>query len=164
MSFIIEHFGWKSGFYITAIITFITSLLWLHIVADSPEKHSSISHAERNLIEESVELNVISRKEFPPVSEMFKSKPFYALLLLQFSDTWGVYFILTSAPMFLSHVLKYNLKDVGLLSSLPYIIRMISAIIFGRIGDLLWSKKLMSTTAIRKVFCIFCEALKRFFI
>lgn len=99
----------------------------------------------------------MSRKEFPPVSEMFKSKPFYALLLLHFSDVWGMYFILTSAPMFLSQVLKYDLKDVGMLSSLPYIIRMICAIIFGGIGDLLWSKKIMSTTRIRKVFCIFCE-------
>lgn len=156
MGFIIEVFNWQSAFYVTAIITFITSLLWFHIVADSPDKHHSISHAERNLIDESsAELSV--RKEFPPVSEMFKSKPFYALLLLHFSDAWGVYFILTSAPMFMSQVLKFDLKDVGMLSSLPYIIRMISAILFGGIGDLLWSKKLISTTGIRKVFCIFCE-------
>lgn len=157
MSFITEHFSWQSAFYVTAIITFITSLLWFRVVADSPDKHLSISHAERNLIEESLELNVMSRKEFPPVSEIFKSKPFYALLLLHFSDVWGIYFILTSAPMFLSQVLKYDLKDVGMLSCLPYIIRLISAIIFGGIGDLLWSKKIMSTTQIRKVFCIFCE-------
>lgn len=157
MGFITDNYSWESAFYVTAIITLITSLLWFHFVADSPDKHISISHAERNLIEESLELNVISRKEFPPVSEMFKSKPFYALLWLHFSDVWGIYFILTSAPMFLSQVLKYELKDVGLISSLPYIIRMASAIIFGGIGDFIWSKKLMTVTGIRKLFCIFCE-------
>lgn len=157
MGFITDNFSWQSAFYVTAIITLITSLLWLHIVADSPEKHISISSAEKNLIEESLGLNVMSKREFPPVSEMFKSKPFCALLLLHFSDTWGVYFTLTSAPMFFSRVLKFELKDVGMISSLPYIIRMTSAIIFGGIGDFLWSRKMMSATGLRKTFCIFCK-------
>lgn len=160
MGFITNNYSWKIAFYVTAIITLIISLLWFHVVADSPDKHISITHAERNLIEESLGLNVISRREFPPVSEMFKSKPFYALLWLHFSDVWGIYFILTSAPMFLSQVLKYDLKDVGMISSLPYIIRMASAIFFGGIGDFLWSQKIMSVTRIRKVFCIFCESFE----
>lgn len=157
MGFITDNYSWQSAFYVTAVIALITSLLWFHIVADSPDRHISISQAEKNLIEESLGLNVMSRREFPPVSEMLKSKPFYALLWLHFSDVWGIYFILTSAPMFLSQILKYDLKDVGMISSLPYIIRMASAIIFGGIGDFLWSRKLMTTTGIRKVFCVFCE-------
>jgi MFS transporter, ACS family, solute carrier family 17 (sodium-dependent inorganic phosphate cotransporter), other len=159
MGYITENYSWQSAFYVTAFITFVVSLLWFHIVADSPDKHRAISHAERNLIEESLQLNVVvaSKKEFPPVSEMLRSKPFYALLGLHFSDVWGIYFILTSAPMFMSQVLDYNLKDVGVLSSLPYLIRLIGAVIFGGIGDWLWTRKIMSATGIRKFFCLFCE-------
>lgn len=158
MGLIIEILNWQWAFYITALLSLILSIFWLKFVADSPEKHPKISRAEKEFIEESLELVLTKKQDFPPYVKMFRSKPFYALAFLHFSDVWGIFFLLTSAPMFMSQVLEYDLKDAGIVSSFPYIARLIFGFIFGAAGDYLM-KKGLSPTKIRKLFCIFCEFL-----
>jgi MFS transporter, ACS family, solute carrier family 17 (sodium-dependent inorganic phosphate cotransporter), other len=159
MGFIISAFGWKSAFYVTALFGFIVCYLWFNIVADSPEKHPNISKSERQFIEESLGLVIAKKEDFPPIMKMLKSSPFYALLFLHFSDVWGVFFLLTSAPMFMSQVLKFDIKKAGLISSFPYIARLVFGFAFGVFGDYLMSRG-MGATKIRKLFCVFCEYLK----
>jgi len=83
--------------------------------------------------------------------------PFYALLYLHFSDVWGVFFLLTSAPMFMRQVLKFDLHDAGIVSSFPYLARLIFGFAFGAIGDYLIGRG-MHPTKLRKIFCLFCKS------
>lgn len=160
MGVITDVFGWQYAFYVTALLSLIVAVMWFNIVADSPEKHPMISKAERDYIDDSLGLVIAKRRDFPPIVEMMKSMPFYALLLLHFSDVWGVSFLLTSAPMFMSQVLDFDLKGAGFASSLPYIARLIFGFVFGLIGDYFVSRG-VGSTKIRKVFCIFCEYTDR---
>lgn len=156
MGLITEIFNWQCALYVTAFLSFVVSIVWFQIVADSPDKHPEISISEREYIEDSLEQVISKSQDLPPVVMMMRSRPFYAFLFLHFSDVWGVFFLLTSAPMFMSQVLKFDLKHSGLMSSIPYIARMISGFIFGLIGDN-FIKKGVSPTQIRKTFCIFCK-------
>lgn len=156
MGMIINVLDWRWAFYITALLSLILSVVWLRTVADSPEKHPTISRPEKEFIEESLELVLTKKQDFPPYAKMFRSRPFYAFAFLHFSDVWGVFFLLTSTPMFMSQVLKYDLKNAGIASSFPYIARLIFGFIFGAAGDHLMKRGVSSTT-IRKVFCIFCK-------
>lgn len=156
MGYIITAFGWECAFYVTAFLCFIISYFWHEIVADSPDKHPLITKAEKEFIEDSLSLVKAKKEVFPPIVQMFKSPPFYALLFLHFSDVWGVFFLLTSAPMFMKQALHFDIKDSGLLASLPYFARLLCGIMFGLLGDYLKSRGMQSTT-IRKLFCIFCE-------
>lgn len=156
MGFVTAVLGWRAAFYVTAFIGFVVSYLWLNIVADSPDVHPSITTSEKEFIQDSLGLIIAKKEEFPPIMKMLKSPPFYALLFLHFSDVWGVFFLLTSAPMFMNQVLKFDIKNAGLVSSLPYIARLICGIAFGLFGDYLMSRGI-GATKIRKLFCIFCE-------
>lgn len=160
MGLITDVFGWQWAFYVTALLSFIVSILWYKIVADSPEKHLHISSSERKLIEDSLALVIAKKQDFPPIMKMAKSMPFYALLFLHFSDVWGVFFLLTSAPMFMSQVLKFDLKDAGFASSLPYFARLVFGFSFGFAGDYLMSRG-VGATKIRKIFCVFCENFRK---
>lgn len=159
MGLIIQVLNWRWAFYITAISSMLVSILWLRFVADSPEKHPYISRAEREYIDNSLEQVLSKKPELPPIAKMMKSMPFYALTLLHFSDVWGIFFLLTSAPMFMSQVLKFDLKNAGIVASFPYIARLVFGFVFGAAGDHLM-KKGVSATKIRKLFCIFCEFIK----
>lgn len=156
MGLITSVFGWKWAFYFTAFMSLVISAVWFNVVADSPETHPTISRSEQEHIENSLGLVIAKKRDFPPIGEMMKSMPFYALLFLHFSDVWGVFFLLTSAPMFMSQVLKFDLQHAGFASSLPYLARLISGFLFGLAGDYLMSKG-VSATKIRKLFCIFCK-------
>lgn len=161
MGLIIEVFNWRWAFYVTAMLSLAVSIFWFKIVADGPEKHKEISKAEKEYIEDSLlclEIVIPKKQSFPPVTKMMKSMPFYALVFLHFSDVWGVFFLITSAPMFMSQVLHFDLKNAGLLSSFPYIARFIFGLAFGLVGDYL-IKQGVGPTRIRKSFCILCKAL-----
>lgn len=141
----------------------IVGFLWYFIIADCPEKHKTISKDEKNFIVKSLEVTFPTNYEFPPISKMAKSLPLHALAWLHFGDVWGAFFLLTSAPMFMMHVLKFDLKNAGYLSSLPYIARLILGFLFGIAGDIIRRRNILSVTAIRKLFCIFCEYYISFF-
>lgn len=156
--YICEHYGWKYGFYAPAIFAFVVSLLWLYFVHDSPRVHPRITKTEKDLIEKSLGgTNGNSKKAWPPMGQVLKSPSFYALLLLHFGGTFGLFFLITAAPKFMSEVLKFKLTEAGILSSLPYLARLIAGYIFGSIGDVLRNRNMFSTTVIRKSFCVFCE-------
>lgn len=93
----------------------------------------------------------------PPFLSLMTSLPFIALALLHYGNLWGLYFLITAAPKFMSEVLGFNLAQAGILASLPYLARLFSGFIFGQIGDSVRSKGLMSATQIRKSFCLFCK-------
>lgn len=140
----------------------------------------------------------------PPFCKLITSVPFIALTLLHYGNLWGLYFLITAAPKFMSEVgsiyssyipniqpknrcfhllptgnkiirlgtikktkwlyynriqwkvLGFNLAQAGILASLPYLARLSAGFLFGSIGDALIKSNVMSTTSIRKMFCIFC--------
>lgn len=81
------------------------------------------------------------------------------MVILHYGNLWGLYFIMTVGPKFVSSVLGFELSAAGLVSALPYLARLLLATIFGAIGDCILAKKLMTTTAIRKFFCVFSHIL-----
>lgn len=83
--------------------------------------------------------------------------PFLALTGLHYGNLWGLFFLISAAPMFMSEVLGFNLAQAGVLASLPYLARLFSGFAFGALGDVIRKKKLMHVTTVRKFFCIFCE-------
>lgn len=188
---LVEHFGWTFAFYVPAIVTAIVTFLWCLIVFDSPSQHPRISSTERQYIESSLGdavkktkvSQILIRKtlstiiirlvefvifffflqKMPPFGELLTSLPFYALLLLHYGNLWGLYFLVTAAPKFMSEVLGFNLAKAGILASLPYLARFFAGFVFGSIGDVIRQKQIMSVTAIRKFFTIFCKLFSMYF-
>lgn len=158
--YLIEKFGWRFGFYVPAVCALLVSLIWFYLVSDSPANHPRIAKPEKDLIEKSLGSAVSSgakKSSWPPMGQMLLSPSFYALVVLHFGSTWGLFFLITAAPKFMSEVLKFNLTEAGILSSLPYLFRLIFGFVFGSIGDRIRHKNVLSVTTIRKMFCVFCK-------
>lgn len=154
---IIENLGWQWGFYIPALITFGFVLVWYILVADSPNDHPRITKNEKKLIQNSLGDTVSKAKSFPPVVSVVTSIPFLALMVLHYGSLWGLYFLQTAAPMFMTEALNFNLSKAGYLSSLPHLARLLAGFGFGAIGDFIRRRNFIGVTATRKSFCIFCE-------
>lgn len=154
---IIETLGWTWGFYIPAIITFVFVALWYILVADTPAQHPRISKNEREYIQESLGDSVSKAKRLPPITKVLTSIPFLALMVLHYGSLWGLYFLQTAAPMFMTEALNFNLSKAGYLSSLPHLARLLAGFGFGAIGDFIRRRNFIRVTMTRKSFCIFCE-------
>lgn len=156
---IIETLGWVWAFYIPAIFILFISVIWLYFVADRPDTHPRISEKEKQLIETSLGNTVSTEKQIVPFFRILTSIPFWALLLLHYGNLWGLYFLLTASPKYMSEVLKFKLSNAGFLSALPHLARVFFGLGFGEFGDYLRRNNIVSVTLIRKSFTIFCKYL-----
>lgn len=153
----IESLDWKCGFYISGMISMIFAVVWFNVVSDSPSNHPNISKDELEYIQSSMESLSKCNDQKLPIIEIFTSVPFLALLILHFGNLFGMFFLITATPRFMTDFLKFSLSDVGWLASLPYLMRCLCGFLFGLIGDYQRVNHLLPVTTIRKFYCIFCE-------
>lgn len=167
---LVEHFGWPWAFYGTGLAGGVFTLLWLAIVYNSPAQHPRIAAAERDYIESSLGHSKGGAEKtaptaaaggWPPFGRMLMSLPFWALLLLHYSHIWGMYFLLTAAPMFMNTVLGFDLAATGMLASAPYLLRLITGMGFGALGDAIRARGWMTTWTVRKYATVSCELVRR---
>ncbi|KAI8439399.1 hypothetical protein MSG28_013202 [Choristoneura fumiferana] len=158
---VIESFGWDYAFYIPGGIAFVWCVLWWYLVYDSPVQHPRISDKEKKYILDAIgdKVQQHGTKVVPPFKSILTSFPFLAMVVLHYGSNWGLYFAMTAAPKFVSSALGFNLTSTGTLASLPYLARMIFSLVFGAIGDRIVKQNVVSTTFMRKFFCLFSHIL-----
>lgn len=76
----------------------------------------------------------------------------WALVIAQIGHDWGLYTMLTDLPKYMKEILHFNVKENGLLSSIPYILMWIVSMTSGWICDWLIVRKYLTITSSRKLF------------
>ncbi|ESO85177.1 hypothetical protein LOTGIDRAFT_167964 [Lottia gigantea] len=144
--------GWGSIFYLTSIVTIVWLFFWFFLVSDTPSEHPSISNIEKKYIIEGVGKSQ-SRVLSTPWLAIAKSRAMHACLVAHFCNNWIHYTLLTGLPSFMKEALKFDIKQNGVLSAVPYMAMTISVIVSGQTADFL-RRKYLSTKTTRKLFQI----------
>lgn len=87
-----------------------------------------------------------------PYKDILMSWPLWALVVAQIGHDWGLYAMLTDLPKYMKEILHFNVKQNGLLSSLPYVLMWIVSMASGWICDWLILRKYLTLTTARKLF------------
>ena len=147
------NFGWPWVFYVFGVLGVVWSFFWFSIVTDSPKDQAKISRDELKYILESLKDDHTDQKPPPvPWKDIFTSLPVWAIILAHTAENWGWYTLLTQLPTYLKRVLNFTLQEASFISSLPYVAMVIIVQCGGHFADFLRSKKVLSTTAARKIF------------
>ncbi|CAH2277496.1 vesicular glutamate transporter 3 [Pelobates cultripes] len=77
--------------------------------------------------------------------------PVYAIIVANFCRSWTFYLLLISQPAYFEEVFGFPISKVGLLSAVPHMVMTIIVPIGGQLADLLRSRKILSTTNVRKI-------------
>ncbi|NXA24540.1 S17A4 protein, partial [Ibidorhyncha struthersii] len=149
---ICQSLGWPFVFYIFGGIGCAWCLCWFLLVYEDPAHHPWISAREQEYIVSSLAHQGSSHSRSLPLVAMAKSLPLWAITIACFCTDWLFYMLLTSMPMFLSNVLHFDLRENGLLSSLPYVGNGLGHILAGLLADFLLARRVLGTAAIRKLF------------
>lgn len=147
-----DVFGWRMIFYVIGMMVVVWFIFWHFFMHDTPEDDPYISEKEREYIEEALGDASCVHRDPVPWLKICTSLPVYAVLTAGFCWGWGFITMLTQLPTFLADVFDFDLKQNGLLSSLPYITMSVMSIFAGYVSDVLVSKKIMSVTMVRKCF------------
>ncbi|XP_005107788.3 sialin [Aplysia californica] len=142
--------GWASIFYLTGGTAFIWLFVWFGFVSDSPEDHPSISQTERDYIV-SHRGDRMSKKFKVPWKSVVRSRAMWVCLVAHVCKNWIHYTLLTGLPTFMKQVLKYDIKQNGVLSSVPYLAMIVTVLLSGHLADCL-RHRYLSTTHTRRLF------------
>lgn len=116
---ITSSMGWEYVFYIHGALPLIWCLVFAFFFADCPEDQKYITEEERALLINSYgHRSPVSKKVNVPWKKIFTSVPFWALI---FTNTFGNfcwYFLLTQMPLYMSMMLRFNIKSVRLSKTL----------------------------------------------
>ncbi|XP_059118349.1 sodium-dependent phosphate transport protein 1 [Peromyscus eremicus] len=160
--FICDLLGWPMVFYIFGIIGCVLSLSWFLLFYDDPKDHPYMSTSEKDYITSSLTQEVNLPRQSLPIKAMLKSLPLWAIILNTFAFIWCNNLLVTYTPIFISSVLRVNIRENGLLSSLSYLFAYICGIVSGQLSDFLLSRKIFSIVTVRKLFStlgIFCPVI-----
>ncbi|XP_021071471.1 sodium-dependent phosphate transport protein 1 [Mus pahari] len=150
--FICDLLGWPMVFYIFGVVGCVLSLSWFFLFFDDPKDHPYMSSSEKDYIISSLVQQVSSGRQSLPIRAMLKSLPLWAIILNSFAFIWSNSLLVTYTPTFISTVLHVNVRENGLLSSLPYLLAYICGIVAGQMSDFFLTRKIFSIVTVRKLF------------
>uniref|UniRef100_V5GIW1 Sialin n=1 Tax=Anoplophora glabripennis TaxID=217634 RepID=V5GIW1_ANOGL len=142
---------WASVFYLFGGLGMLWFVIWALICYSDPESHPFISDNEKIYLRKELE-NVSSEKKTIPWCPILTSVPLWALIAAQIGHDWGFFTMVTDLPKYMSDVLKFNVKENGLWSSVPYIVMWLVSMSSGWLCDWLINKGYMGITFARKFF------------
>ncbi|KAK1338249.1 hypothetical protein QTO34_001364 [Cnephaeus nilssonii] len=147
------YMNWTYVFYFFGIVGIIWFVLWIWLVSNTPETHTTISHQEKEYIISSLK-NQLSSQKSVPWKSMLKSLPLWAIVVAHFSYNWTFYTLLTLLPTYMKEILRFNVQENGILSAVPYFGCWLCMIMSGQAADYLRAKWNFSTECVRKVFSL----------
>ncbi|XP_034257092.1 sialin [Thrips palmi] len=150
--------GWASVFHVMGALSLVWCVLWLGLVADSPalQRPALITRAERELIEQALGKHKQVRREGREASpvpwrNVWKSGPFWAILVSHVCSNFGWYMLLIELPTYMRHILHFSIKENAGLSALPFLLMWLFSMFLGRLWEWCQKRGSLSTSSSRKI-------------
>jgi MFS transporter, ACS family, glucarate transporter len=156
ISYVMFHYGWRSSFWMSAVIGLAAGLVWLLIARDKPEQDPSVTPAELRHIQSGRTLSsgqsLLVSTIPPPQVNVAKSLPWSTIL--RSTNVWAVTFsyfcygyvawiFFSWFYIYLAKVRGLNLKASAFYATLPFLAMAVCCPLGGAIADrvTLWRGK-----------------------
>lgn len=134
--------GWRSSFWVCAVIGVIAGTVWFLIARDDPESHSRVSPSELALIQQGRTAANPAGENQPliPWSTILKSPDVWAVTISYFSFGYVAWIFFSWFYLYLAQARHLALKTSAIYSMLPFIAMAVGCLIGGKISDVLCRK------------------------
>ncbi|XP_022179237.1 putative inorganic phosphate cotransporter [Myzus persicae] len=145
--------GWPIVYYLSGAVGLVWTAVWLLLGAGSLSTHRFIGQVEKDYIQRSLTNTVDHDRRLSdtPWKSIFTSLPVWATALAHIGHNWGFWLLLTEMPTFIHTVLKFDIKEDGILSSLPYLAMFVLQIPVTFFADFLNKREITTLTVSRKI-------------
>jgi len=151
--------GWPSAFYVFGTVGCVWFVVWIFLCYNSPYTHPRISTAELEYFEQHTGSGDLSSHHPTPWRKILTSVPVWALAVAFFANNWGFFTLAICLPLYMHDVLGFDMTRNGAFSAVPFIASLMIPI-FAILADWLRSPGRLSTTVVRKAFCVAGFALR----
>ncbi|GFY42576.1 putative inorganic phosphate cotransporter, partial [Trichonephila inaurata madagascariensis] len=117
--------GWPSVYYVYGALGLLLTFCVQMFMYESPKCHPRIKESELNYILQNQETDLSKKRPPAPWRKIFSSVPFYAVSYALFSTLWTAVHYLSIQPLFLGTMLRYTIKENGILTSIPLFFHLV---------------------------------------
>lgn len=149
-----DYVSWEACFYFYGVLGVAWGVVWWFLSSERPATHPRITPAERVYIEESLGKadNTIVKFQHTPWKSIFTSMPVYAIIVANCCRSWTFYLLIINQVKYFTEVFEFRMSAGGILAALPHLVMATIVPLGGALADFLRTKKILSTTAVRKIF------------
>jgi MFS transporter, ACS family, glucarate transporter len=133
--FLIGNWGWRATFAAFGAIGLVWAAAWFWWFRDRPEDHPSMTKDELEWIRQDASSPAPLQRSPTPWAAMLRSRNLYAICVMYFAFSYGLYFYFTWLPTYLIKVLGFSAFAGGLLASLPFMLAGAADVAGGWITD-----------------------------
>jgi len=138
ITFIMLHYGWRSSFWVCAVIGLVVGLVWFISARDSPAEHAGVSASELALIRAG--LPPASAGDAPtrpliPWRTVVRSKEVLAITISYFSFGYVAWIFFSWFYTYLAQVRGLNLKASAFYAMLPFLAMSVCCALGGLVSD-----------------------------
>lgn len=133
--YVMQHYGWRWSFYVSAAIGIAAALGWFLLARDKPSDHPLVQAEEMRRIESGLPAVVSSERRALPWLSIFSSRDLAAMTLSYFAYGYAAYIFFSWFFIYLSSVRGLDLKASRYYAMLPFIAMAICSTLGGWISD-----------------------------
>jgi MFS transporter, ACS family, glucarate transporter len=135
--FLIAHFGWRTPFYIFAVLGVLWAAVWFAFYRDTPGEHQMVNAAERELIAASLGNAARHSSRVVPWRQILSHPQMWLLSAMYFCYGYDIGIFLSWFPKYLHDEHGFDLKQMGMYASLPLLAGVAGDVCGGWFSDLL---------------------------
>jgi ACS family glucarate transporter-like MFS transporter len=142
ITYLMIHHGWRSSFWVCAIIGFLAGAVWLFAARDNPAEHPRVSAAELTAIQSG--LTVTSYSASPgkksadvpvPWKSVVRSREVWAVTISYFCYGYVAWIFFSWFYRYLAKVRGLDLKASAFYSMLPFLAMLACCLLGGTVND-----------------------------
>ncbi len=141
VAWLILEYGWRMPFFLFGGLGIAWAALWYFWYRDTPDEHPQVNEAEKQLIHASIGgVKRTARSTKVPWAAILQSPTLRMLSLMYFCYGWCLAIYIDWLPTYLKDFRGYDLKMMGIYSSLPLLAGLFGDLLGGWVSDV-WAKR-----------------------
>ncbi|OLE13762.1 MAG: MFS transporter [Acidobacteria bacterium 13_1_20CM_4_56_7] len=141
ITYLMIHYGWRSSFWVCAVIGFIAGAVWFITARDHPAEHPRMSAAELSTIQSGLAVASDSGKPAKPPDflvpwkRVIRSRDVWAVTISYFCYGYVAWIFFSWFYRYLAKVRGLDLKTSAFYSMLPFLAMLVCCLAGGTIND-----------------------------
>ena len=139
LAWFIQHHGWRSAFWFSAIIGVVAGVIWWYFARDTPEEDPTVSPSELKIIREGIaeEAAGADAGSAPAISwsAILHRRDLPALIVTYFGFGYTAWIFFSWFFIYMAQVRGFNLKSSAAFSMLPFLSMTVGCLAGGALSD-----------------------------
>ena len=138
ITYLMVHYGWRSSFWVCALVGLLAGAVWYVAARDTPAEHPRVSATELATIQSGLTLETSGRAAqwtLVPWKRVLRSREVWAVTVSYFCYGYVAWIFFSWFYRYLAKVRGLDLKSSAFYSMLPFLAMLVCCLLGGTIND-----------------------------